>query len=225
MVNLEGIKEINKLNNDFYKHHLESFNRSREGIWQIYNEIPKYLESSCTLLDLGCGNGRLGKYLKSMYQNLKYIGLDSSGELLNLARKNVPDGEFYQEDIIQNIDIERFQPDLVTLFGVTHHVPSREFRKMYFLEIKNQLKENTILIISFWKFDSKKGVTPPYLSSYKLETGDFFLGWRNNFKYLRYCHLFSREEIEEIKKIFGNIAEISELEIDNNLYLILKIKR
>ena len=44
------------------------------------------------VLDLGCGNGRFAEFLaQNLDQNIKieYVGIDSSGELLELAQKHL----------------------------------------------------------------------------------------------------------------------------------------
>ena len=51
-----------------------------------------------------------------------------------------------------------------------------------------------MLIITFWNFDTKKAVE-------KLDgANDFLLGWDNTPDLKRYCHLYSDEEMTDIKK-------------------------
>ncbi|AWW25236.1 DVU_1556 family methyltransferase [Acetobacterium carbinolicum] len=47
------------------------------------------------LLDLGCGRGATVDYLKRVY-NIRAVGLDPSQKLLAIAKKNNPNGLFYQ---------------------------------------------------------------------------------------------------------------------------------
>lgn len=54
------------------------------------------LEPGKAVLDLGCGNGALTQKLNQM--GYKAIGMDASGDLLEIARKNSPDITFLQAD-------------------------------------------------------------------------------------------------------------------------------
>lgn len=54
------------------------------------------LDSTMSVLDLGCGNGALTKQLSEM--GVRAIGLDESGAFLQTARQSYPDLEFIQAD-------------------------------------------------------------------------------------------------------------------------------
>ena len=54
------------------------------------------LDSTMSVLDLGCGNGALTKQLSEM--GVRAIGLDESGAFLQTAKQAYPDLEFIQAD-------------------------------------------------------------------------------------------------------------------------------
>jgi len=62
------------------------------------NEFINYMGRSFgQVMDLGCGPGRDARYLDS--KGFQVIGVDLSSELLNIAKKRVPKGLFYNLDI------------------------------------------------------------------------------------------------------------------------------
>jgi SAM-dependent methyltransferase len=73
-------------------------------------------------LDVGCGQGSLLTELKMEFPHLEPFGIDISTAAVELARRRVPDGEFWV------MDIERDAPnkkcDLVICSEVLEHIPN-----------------------------------------------------------------------------------------------------
>jgi len=61
------------------------------------NNFAGLLEENFKVLDIGCGPGNVAKQLCAV-KRLEITGIDLSSEMLELARKNVPNGEFYLQD-------------------------------------------------------------------------------------------------------------------------------
>lgn len=77
-----------------------------------------------TVLEVGCGFGRIGALVKSLRPDCEYTGIDISPDLINSARTRVPDGEFY------GVTLADFDPggrtfDLVIAAEVLMHIPHR----------------------------------------------------------------------------------------------------
>jgi len=214
----KGVLEINNLNQEFYNKHKESFSKSRDSnFWKGFFHILKYINAEASILDLGCGNGRFLQFLlESQVKFQSYLGVDSLPEFIaeNLEKYN--QGNFHTQDIIE---YENFQAlgtkSHVFVFGVTHHIPSKEFRKKWFQSLEVLVKEKGILVLSFWKFDTKKAhkFIPKH---YIVENNDYFLGWKGDFSKLRYCHFYDYNEITEVKQVLKNFKILSEFEADSN---------
>ena len=72
------------------------------------NLLSKYIHPNHSVLDVGCGYGRLLTLMPQLWIQFKgtedkYIGIDISPDFISLARKNHPDYKFYPSNIL---DIE-----------------------------------------------------------------------------------------------------------------------
>ena len=75
-----------------------------------------------SVLDVGCGPGRLASLVKGIRPDATYTGIDVSPDVLRLAKVRVPDGEFHRTTLAA------FQPkgrtwDLVIASELLMHVP------------------------------------------------------------------------------------------------------
>jgi trans-aconitate methyltransferase len=79
------IQTLLDLNQEFYQtfaiHFSETRERVQPGVLRAISGIP----DDSSILDLGCGNGRLSSVLADQGHHGQYLGLDSSQELLALA--------------------------------------------------------------------------------------------------------------------------------------------
>lgn len=63
-----------------------------------YFKILRLINEGWTILDIGCGNGILGKYLKKKQHKCNIIGIDISRDAAKIAKK------YYDEVIISDIE-------------------------------------------------------------------------------------------------------------------------
>ena len=96
-------------------------------------------------LDTGCGTGRHTAYLASLGHDV--IGVDTSPEMLALAREKVPDGEFHEADL-HEVPLVDDSVDLVVCAIVLPHVADLE---RAFAEFVRVLRPNGHLVISDWR--------------------------------------------------------------------------
>ncbi len=98
---------------------------------QIKNHLEKYIPSSGTVLDYGCGYGIFSNYIKMKKPNLNVIGFDISKTRINEARKSaVATGVEFTDDL-KSFNFEDLK--LVLLIDVLLFLP---------LEQKINLLEN-----------------------------------------------------------------------------------
>lgn len=223
MIN-NGLNEVIKLNKEFYSEHNESFDKSRSfGFWNGFDEVLNYLPKNLNILDLGCGNGRFLKFLlENKIKIDTYLGVDNNEDFIHKNSINFPNYDFENLDIITKLEEIPNKYSLITVFGVTHHIPSKEFRRSWFVKLASKLEKEGVLVLSFWNFDSEKSDKNFRTKEYLPEPGDYFLGWKENYSAHRFCHYFNEYEIEEIIKSFINFKLVKKFNLDQNTYLILK---
>ncbi len=83
--------------------------------------IDKVFEPFDNIVDFGCANGELIKAMLPMFPDYRYTGYDISTEMIEAARKNVPEAEFY--DCWDEIRAP-FERSLLNISSTIHEVYS-----------------------------------------------------------------------------------------------------
>ncbi len=244
-------KTINKLlqvNNEFYNKNSINFNRTRKLHWRGWENLnfDIILKNKKELLDIGCGNGRLIKFLLDFYQlefsKIKYTGVDYSDNFLILAQEkfsSLQNVKFICDSFFKIFTSKTDKFDVVTAFAIYHHIPGSVNRFQFLKKIYNILNDDGFFIITFWQFKKcrklrKKIISMPVILKQididieDLETNDFFLNF-NDSDIPRYCHYTDDKELDKIKTFLVDIGfkllnEFTSDGSENNLnkYLLLK---
>ena len=235
---LNTIQRLNQLNQQFYQQIGDSFNATRQRAWpgwdRVWEEIsPLWQQESFVVWDLGCGNGRFGKFLaEKSDKQWQYFGSDTDTYLLEQAQtslSNFPNvqSQFEAQDLVYTFPTNWPQPNVIVLFGVLHHIPSQALREKILLRAASQLAPGGYLAITLWEPQKNEklwqGKIAPQLihfSESELEEGDTFLRWENNLDWIRYCHVHTDIEVHNyIQKIPLTVKQEFEADTSNH-YLI-----
>jgi SAM-dependent methyltransferase len=102
---------------------LEFYRSHRNQTDDLYESekffLPSILQEVNSVLDVGCAAGGFSRIMKSFNPKLRYVGVDITPELIETARQDFPDSEFYVNDGVSF----PFSPgsfDLVHCTGVLH---------------------------------------------------------------------------------------------------------
>jgi tRNA (uracil-5-)-methyltransferase TRM9 len=247
------VRQLNHLNQQFYQQVATSFSESRSYYWQGWNKLVPYLQelaknnhNKITVLDIGCGNGRFGSFVAEQLPDIKvkYIGVDNSPELLEIAKQQQPTEnattDFIKLDIIESLlagnlveKLTSSSPHFITALGVLHHIPSFDLRQQFIIQLAETLSRPGYLAFTTWNFlDTKrfaKKIVDPIqidLDSKKLEKHDVILDWKRGQTAYRYCHYTDEEELKTLAKA-SLLEQVSQFKADSksgklNTYTILK---
>ncbi len=89
------VEVLDRINRDFYRERASEFSRTRKRPWTGWRKLFGLADSSLrsprvSILDLGCGNGRLlPELVRAFGTEISYLGLDRSVPLVGEARRTL----------------------------------------------------------------------------------------------------------------------------------------
>jgi cyclopropane fatty-acyl-phospholipid synthase-like methyltransferase len=108
-------------------------------------KLNSLISPGSTILDVGCGSGvPVDSYF--VRKGHKLMGIDISERQIELAKKNVPEGEYEVKDM-SNLEDKEYQVDAVVSFYAIFHTP-RESHQKILLKINSFLKKKGYLLIT-----------------------------------------------------------------------------
>ena len=198
-----------------YNEIAEPFSHSRHAIWPELLPILDYIKDGDSILDLGCGNGRILKLFNAKLIN--YTGLDPSDKLIALAKELHPNGGLFMVGGADKLPFPDASFDHILMIAVLHHIPDRAFRQRVLLEIKRVLRPGGMLFLTNWNrwrprfiWNIIKGLFVP-----GFDFGDCYIPWDN--KVERYYHAFTRRGLRrELEKAGFTILKHT---VENNNFV------
>ena len=221
----ETAAALERINRAFYADRAEEFSATRQRPWVAWRRVEEIVEDRrgegrLAVLDLGCGNGRLGRFLAERWGGrLDYLGVDASGPMLEIARE-LGGGRFLRRDLLAPGALEELPTgpfDLVAAFGLLHHVAGLDHRVALLGGAAGQLAPGGLLAVSFWQFGAverfRRRIVPwatynqsagEPIDTRDVEEGDLLLAWgetpgtHGRPPPVRYCHWAPPEEAERL---------------------------
>ena len=214
-----------------YEEIAEEFNEKRKKfIWPSIIKLTTDVKNGDRVLDVGCGNGRLLEAFKN--KNIEYLGVDSSEELINMAKGNYPGYKFIIGDIFKLDQIPETDFNFVYCIAVLHHIPGRDLRVKALQQLKDKGAHESYLIVTVWNMWSHKRFLKlifkytilKLIGKNKMDFGDILFDWKNSQREKvsqRYYHSFRKSEFKKIISKAG--LKIVKLYKDKyNYYAVLK---
>lgn len=183
------IQRLEALNRTFYDRIAAAFSATRRAPWPGWTRVLSTVGRVDSVLDIGCGNGRL---YNALPREVRYVGVDQCAALLAEATG----GERILGDLwIAPWDQGEF--DLVVAFGVLHHIPGRARRKTF---VQRMLRASRgFVAVTAWRFDTSRAApwSTVGVAEAELEPGDYLMPFGDQREVYRYCHAIEAEEIAE----------------------------
>lgn len=210
-MNEQTIARLRDLNSVFYAQFAQSFADSRETPQPGFARLLPYLPDPCTdVLDVGCGNGRFGRFLVEQDMQFNYVGVDFSAGLLAAAAANSP-GHYFERDLTDPAALDGLETfDLSVCLAAMQHIPAYANRLALLQAMAAHLRSDGRIFLANWQFmDSPRqrrkvvgwkeaGVDPTLL-----EPGDYLLTWQRNGRGLRYVHQVDAVETRALAAAAG----------------------
>jgi trans-aconitate methyltransferase len=228
-------RRLRDLNRSFYERFAEPFAESREtpqpGWARMLADAPA--AGPATVLDVGCGDGRFGRYLRSRWPSVAYTGIDFSSGLLARAREIDPAGIYLLRDLTEASALAGLGAfDAVFCLSALQHIPERARRLGLLRAMVGHLGPGGYIALANWQFATNErqqrkirswaeaGVEPDLV-----EPGDYLLSWERGGRGLRYVAQIDEAETRKLAAEAGMRVVASFLsdgrEGDLNLYSFL----
>jgi len=215
-------QEIIRQNRDVYNKIAGHFSDTRSFLWRDLEPLAMFVKDGDSVLDIGCGNGRLYQLFKDLSslqgakseklkaKKIEYTGIDISEKLIEIAKKQYPKCRFEVGDMV-GLPFGDQEFDVVFCLVAFHHLPTEQLQLQTLAEMKRVLKPNGKIILLNWNAYSD------WVKN-KLEKGDyedlgnhlFRVPWKTQKQEVlgdRIYYGFTLEELEELFKKTGLILE------------------
>jgi len=212
------------------EHYNETRKKHFSSLWDELKKICDSVEDWQSVLDVGCGNGRLLELFKD--RKVNYLGIDSSKELIGFAKKRFPGYKFIEGNILDLGEAKEINFDYAFSIAVLHHLPGEELRVQALRQLKNKVKKDGRIVITVWamwsqeKYRKKiiKFILLKLIGKNKMDIGDILFDWKNSQGETvskRYYHAFRKSELKRIARKAG--LKVEKIYKDKfNYYLIIK---
>ncbi len=221
------------LNRQFYDQFARPFAESRAQPQPGFYQLLEYIHpEDCTLLDVGCGDGRFGRFLSDNALPLEYTGIDFTEKFLQYARTG-HHGTYLLRDISEPDCLDGLgQFDVIVCLATMQHLPGLRRRSRLLSEMAAHLTVGGRILLSNWQFlssDRQRRKLVAWseigLSKDDVAAEDYLLSWQRDGLGYRYVAHLNEEATRELASMAG-LRIIDQFRIDGregdlNLYTIL----
>ena len=208
-------QKLLKFSEEEYDTYAREFSDCRPFFWRELEHLNKFIKNGDEILDIGCGNGRLLNLVGD--KNINYTGIDSSKELIEIAKKNHNGRKTFLHANALSLPFQDKTFDTVFSIAVLHHVPSKQFRTCFVSEACRVLKPKGILILTIWNIWQWRFFKIHALHMIKkligrsdLDLGDTIISFGQK-KRQRYVHAFTRRSLRRLLEKNGfSVSSIKE---------------
>lgn len=206
-----------------YNNFAKTFSNSRKNLkWEEISYFLNFIswKNNLTILDIWCWNWRLlWELLNNNIVFSNYLWIDLSSFLLNEAKKNFLDYDFFELDMNQIDKIDK-KFDVIFFIASFHHLDNFESRLDVLKKAYNLLNTWWKIFFTNWALDSKLNFEKYKDSIIKWSKNEF---WSIDYnikiwEFTRFYHCFSLEELDKLftlswYKIIENKLYINEKNI------------
>lgn len=201
---------------------LTYFSDTRNSLWEEQKYFKDYVLPGMTVLDAGCGNGRLLELFED--KEVSYIGMDNSAKLLEKAQQHARafprvSSRFFEGSIL-SVPMPDSSVDVIFCIATLHHIPSQTLQIRAAREFRRVLKLNGVLCMTNWYLSAQTRYSTMQIRQRILHPRmyagfsyrDFLIPWHMKDKtYYRYYYAFSPLELKRMLRQAGF------LQVDNSV--------
>lgn len=195
-------QKLLSLNREFYDSLADPFAETRATYQPGFARlVPHFPQLADDWLDVGCGEGRFGRFLHGRLAISRYVGVDFTAALLKKASTVVP-GDFLERDMSRPGFLAGLGDfDGIVCLAAMQHIPGQKNRIALLREMKEHLRLHGRILVSNWQFmdsDRQRRKIAKWsvvgLSAADVEAADYLLTWqRDGFGWRYVCYIDAKE--------------------------------
>jgi ubiquinone/menaquinone biosynthesis C-methylase UbiE len=170
--------------------------------------LKQYAQDGDTILDVGCGDGRLIELFDGM--DVAFTGVDLSQAFIDLAQKQYPHGEYLVADMAKELPFADGSFDKIYTIAAVNHIPPSQ-QKHTFVEFARVLKPGGTLVMRNWNLYNEWVQAKVAAGKYtKLNEHEYLVPWRNGpgeELAERYYYAFTMEQLDALLTEAGFIVQ------------------
>jgi len=222
------VQRLNALTREFYDQHAEAFADSRPRLAPGVRRVLAQVKPGVRVLEAGCGDGKVARWLARQAPPAFYLGLDGSQGMLERARRysaldsqrppppafRLGEEAFALADLAAPVWADALPGapfDVALAFAVFHHLPGYETRARLMRDLARHMAPAGRVAMSNWQFLRSPRVerhlvpwTVLGLTEAQVEPGDYLLSWeRRGRRGVRYVHLLDEAEARRLAQQAG----------------------
>lgn len=229
-------RQLVELNRVFYEQFGAEFADSRRLPQPGWTRLVSLISGRerVSVLDVGCGDGRFGRFLVEQIQtSIDYLGVDFATSLLGLAAANQRFTFISRDLSVPGCLASLGSHDLIVCLSTLQHLPGRENRVRLMGDMADCLAADGTLVLANWQFvDSprqRRKIRPwseAGLRPEMVEAGDYLLTWERGGSGLRYVAMIDEPATAELAAAAG-LRVVEQFRSDGregdlNLYSVLR---
>lgn len=228
-------RRLVELNHTFYGTFAREFADSRAspspGFFRLIENIPSV--RPVRILDVGCGDGRFGRFLTNSGIENEYTGVDFYQTQPTYSR--VFPGRYISRDLSLRDSLDGIgQFDLVTCLSTMQHVPGAANRERLLKNMVTVSGSQGLIFLSNWQFldnPRQRRKIQPWsdvgLDAADVELGDYLMAWNRGGHGVRYVNNIGKAETMALIERAG-LRIVNQFSSDGregnlNLYTILAV--
>jgi 2-polyprenyl-3-methyl-5-hydroxy-6-metoxy-1,4-benzoquinol methylase len=194
---LDQVKAMyDEIGTHFSRTRQKTYGNGESSNWPVTDSYLKKLKKGQSVLDIGCGNGKL---VSGLPKGVVYTGTDFSQTLLAEAKKLYPKHDFQYGNVVETKHWKALGTyDAVFCVAVLHHIPEKKQQLYVLKQAKKHLKKGGYLYLTVWNLWQEKFAEHHLHSATLKQTDPKWVEIPYDRKWRRFCVAFDIQSLTDL---------------------------
>lgn len=206
-----------------YSNIAKHFNETRKAIWTSVGNFMDSVPAGSLIADVGCGNGKYTRYRS----DITILSNDITLELLETFDR----GSNYDKVLANGLHLPYRNAifDHAISIAVVHHIPTFKGRCQFVQNMINTVQEGGSILFTVWA--AEQVIKKKWILLTDGEKNDYHVPWLDKYSgqtFMRFYHLFDRDEIDRLVETFKslNVIDVEGIIYEKDNWVVkMKVKR